>query len=171
MTRKVPTKSSISAKGRISLFLRYPALREMVGGALVELALVVPVFVALLLGAAEFARLAYASIEVSNAARAGVAYGSQSSTTASDISGMQTAATNDGANVTGLSATATEFWACSGSTVPYTQLSSPPTCTGTGNHLLNYVQVTTTATVNPLIHVPGLPTTFTLHGLAIMRVL
>ena len=51
-----------------------------------ELALVVPVFIALLLGAAEFARLAYAGIEVSNAARAGVAYGSQSSTTAADIS-------------------------------------------------------------------------------------
>ncbi len=171
MTRKMTTKSSLSVNGRISLFMRCAALRDTAGGALVELALVVPVFVALLLGAAEFARLAYASIEVSNAARAGVAYGSQSSTTASDISGMQTAATNDGANVTGLSATATEFWTCSGSTVPYTQLSSPPTCTGTGNHLLNYVQVTTTATVNPLIHVPGLPTTFTLHGLAIMRVL
>jgi Flp pilus assembly protein TadG len=171
MTRKMTTESSISAKGRVSLLMRYAPLRDTSGGALVELALVIPVFVALLLGAAEFARLAYASIEVSNAARAGVAYGSQSTTTASDITGMQTAATNDGANVTGLSATATEFWACSGSSVPYAQLSTPPTCTGTGNHLLNYVQVTTTATVNPLIHVPGLPTTFTLHGLAIMRVL
>src|ERR1700733_8939384 len=101
MTRKMTTKSSISAKRRIIRFMRYAALRDTAGGALVELALLIPVFVALLLGAAEFARLAYAGIEVSNAARAGVAYGSQSSTTASDITGMQTAATNDGANVTG----------------------------------------------------------------------
>jgi Flp pilus assembly protein TadG len=171
MTRKMTTKSSISAKRRISLFMRYAALRDTTGAALVELALVVPVFIALLLGAAELARLAYASIEVSNAARAGVAYGSQSSSTASDLTGMQTAATNDGGNVTGLSATASQFWACSSSSVPYVQLSSPPTCTGTGNHLLNYVQVTTTATVDPLVHLPGLPSTFTLRGLAIMRVL
>ena len=149
--------------------MRRAAIRGAGGGALVELALVVPVFTVLLVGAAEFARLAYAGIEVSNAARAGVAYGSQSSTTASDITGMQTAATNDSPNVSGLSATATEFWSCSNA--PCTQSSTPPTCTGTGNHLLNYVQVRTTATVDPLIHVPGLPTTYTLRGLAIMRVL
>jgi Flp pilus assembly protein TadG len=170
VTRKI-TATDSSEKRQVGLFMRCTALRNTVGGALVELALVVPIFSTLLLGAAEFARLAYAGIEVSNAARAGVAYGSQSSTTASDIAGMQSAATSDGTNVSGLSATAKEFWACSNSTVPYTQLSSPPTCTGTGNHVLNYVQVTTTATVNLLIHVPGLPATFTLHGLAIMRVL
>jgi Flp pilus assembly protein TadG len=165
------TDSSDSTKCRISLLMRCIALRNTVGGAMVELALVVPIFTTLLVGAAEFARVAYASIEVSNAARAGVAYGSQSSSTASDLTGMQTAATNDGGNVSGLSATASQFWACSSSTVPYVQLSSPPTCTGTGNHLLNYVQVTTTATVNPLVHLPGLPATYTLRGLAIMRVL
>jgi len=129
---------------------------------------VMPIFTALLLGAAEFARLAYAGIEVSNAARAGVAYGSQSSTTAADIAGMQSAATTDGTDVAGLNATAIEFFSCSNT--PSIQNSSPPTCT-TGNHVLSYVQVRTTATVNPLIHVPGLPTTFTLYGLAIMRVL
>src|ERR1700734_3835484 len=86
---------------RISLFTRCAALWTTAGGAIVELALVLPIFSALLLGSAEFARLEYASIEVSNAARAGVAYGSQSSATASDFTGMQTAATNDGPNITG----------------------------------------------------------------------
>jgi Flp pilus assembly protein TadG len=153
---------------RISLLVRCAALRATAGGAIVELALVLPIFSALMLGSAEFARLEYASIAVANAARAGVAYGSQSSATASDLTGMQTAATNDGPNITGLSAVATEFWSCSNA--PSTQSTSPLTCT-TGNHLLNYVQVTTTATVTPVIRVPGLPTSFTLHGLAIMRVL
>ncbi len=150
--------------------MRRMALRNTAGGAIVELALLVPAFSTMLLGAAEFARLAYASIEVTNAARAGVAYGSQSSATASDLTGMQTAATNDGADVTGLSAVATEFWSCSNA--PATHYSTPPACAGGAEaHLLNYVQVRTTATVNPIIHVPGLPTTFNLNGLAIMRVL
>jgi Flp pilus assembly protein TadG len=141
--------------------------RDTAGGAIIELALVLPIFSILLIGAAEFARLA--SIEISNAARAGVAYGSQSSTTAADITGMQTAAINDVPNVTGVTAVAKQFWSCSAA--PATQFTSPPTCTGTGNHVLNYVEVTTTGTVNPLIHLPGLPTTFTMSGLAIMRVL
>jgi Flp pilus assembly protein TadG len=137
------------------------------GGAIVELALVAPIFIALLLGAAEFATLEYAGIETSNAARAGVAYGSQSATTAADIAGMETAATNDGINISGLAAVATEFWSCSNA--PSTQSPSPPTCSS-GDHLLNYVQVATSATITPVVHLPGLPAAFTLHGLAIMRV-
>jgi Flp pilus assembly protein TadG len=142
-------------------------LHDSKGGAIVELALVTPIFALLLVGAAEFAGLAYSAIEVSNAARAGVAYGSQSSATASNIAGMQTAATNDGADVSGLAATAKQFWSCSNA--PATQHTSPPTCT-TGNHVLDYVEVNTTVTVSPLIHVQGLGTSFTLTGQAIMRV-
>ena len=165
----ITANSRDGGKRRIRLFTRLAAIRDTAGGALVELALVVPIFSTLLLGASEFARLAYAGIEVTNGARAGVAYGSQSSATAADITGMQTAATNDMPNVSGAAAVAKQFWACS--SAPATQYTSAPTCTGTGNHVLNYVQVTTTATVNPGIHVPGLPTTYTLQGLAIMRVL
>ncbi len=47
------------------------------GQALVELALTFPILVMLFVGAAEFARVVYASIEVSNAAMAGVSYGAQ----------------------------------------------------------------------------------------------
>jgi len=144
-----------------------PWLHDSAGGSMMELALVVPIFTALLLGAAEFASLEYAAIETSNAARAGVAYGSQSSTTAADTVGMQSAATNDGTNVSGLTASAKQFWSCSNA--PSTQATSPPTCT-TGNHVLNYVQVTTSATVTPFVHIPGLASSYTLTGLAIMRV-
>jgi Flp pilus assembly protein TadG len=142
-------------------------LSESVGGALIELALVLPVFAVLLAGAAEYAVLAYDAIEVSNAARAGVAYGSQSSTTASDLAGMQASAIADGPDVAGLGAVATEFWSCSNA--PATQSTSPPTCT-TGNHVLNYVEVTTSASVKPWMHIPGLPLTYNLSGLDIMRV-
>jgi Flp pilus assembly protein TadG len=161
------TKATNYWRPQIYRLIRRITTRGEVGGAMVELALIMPVFTALMLGAGEFATLEYAAIETSHAARAGVAYGSQSSTTASDTAGMQTAATNDGSNITGLTATAKQFWSCSNA--PSTQSSSPPTCT-TGNHILNYVQVQTSATITPAIQVPGLPASYTVQGLAIMRV-
>ena len=141
------------------------------GGALVEVALTAPMLCVLLVGASEFATLEYDKIEVTNAARAGIAYGSQSSATAADIAGMKSAATNDGSNVAGLHATATEFWSCS--SAPSTQYSSAAaaaTACSSEDHVLNYVQVNTTATMTPSVAVPGLPTSYTLNGVAVMRV-
>lgn len=135
------------------------------GQALVELAVTMPILVILLLGAAEFGRLAYAAIETSNAARAGVQYGAQNHVTASDFGGMQVAALDDGPNVPGLTATAVHFCGCADGT--------PSTCaTGdcAGSRMLEYVQVNTSTTFDPLIYCPGLPTTYTLNGQAVMRV-
>ena len=66
----------------------------------VEIALTLPVMVALLLGAAEFASVAYVAIEVSNAAKAAVAYGAQSPTTVSDTTGIQNATMLNVSNIT-----------------------------------------------------------------------
>jgi Flp pilus assembly protein TadG len=160
---------SIGHRSRlIRLLERCAGIGGSTGGSIIEIALLVPVFTVLIVGSAEFAGLEYAAIETSNAARAGVAYGSQSSATAADTAGMQNAAVNDSPNVPGLVATAKEFWSCSAT--PSTQNTLPPKCTGAGNHVLNYVEVTTTATVTPEFHVPGLPSSYTLTGQAIMRV-
>ncbi len=78
------------------------ATRDDKGQAFVELALVLPIFILLLVGAAEVGRIAFASIEVSNAARAGVSYGAQNHATASDTTGIQTAATQDETDLTAL---------------------------------------------------------------------
>ncbi len=145
------------------------------GTALVELALTLPVLVALLAGAAQYGRLAYLAIEVANAARAGVAYGAQNHATASDIANMRQAALNDGADVTGsdvttaLSATASNLCACSNALTSTSACSSTFSCSGT-NRIVEYVQVNTTAGVTSQIYVPGLSRTFTLNGQAIMRV-
>src|SRR5258708_1796299 len=72
------------------------------GQGLVELALTLPLFMLILLGAAEFARFAWASIETSNAARAGVQYGAQDHVTAKNSALIQAAALNDGINLSGL---------------------------------------------------------------------
>jgi Flp pilus assembly protein TadG len=142
-----------------------PHAREA-GQALVELALVLPIFMLILVGAAECARLAYAWIEVANAARAGVQYGAQNHITAVDFAGMAQAAIEDSANLTTLTATATSFCRCSDGTVISCARGSG-SCSG---HVLNYVQVNTSAPIDPLVYLPGLPKTYTLQGQAIMRV-
>src|SRR5262245_49450122 len=75
------------------------------GNAVLELVLLCPLFLMLTIGAVEFARLTYAWIEVTNAARAGIAYGAQNRTTAANAAGTQQAAINDAANLSGVTVT------------------------------------------------------------------
>lgn len=140
-------------------------LLEDSGQALIEVAVSSMLLVVLLLGACVCGILEYDAIEVTNAARAGVQYGAQSRTSSADIAGMQRAALLDGANVSGLSATATHFCSCSDG--------SASTCSGgdcSASHIVEYVKVNTTVTVTPPFHFPPLPQSFRLNGQAIMNV-
>ncbi len=168
MTKMTKTNSHNHERCRLGMIGRHRAVRSESGQAFVELALSMTILILLLSGAAEFGRLAYAGIEVSNAARAGVAYGAQNHITASDNTGMQNAATNDGPNVSGLSATGSSFCTCSSNLSSHVSC-VVTSCTG-GARLIEFVQVNTTATVDPLFYVPGLPKTYTLTGQAVMRV-
>lgn len=172
MKSMIQTNSHCNCERRHINLLRHAShSRGDIGQALIELALTFPIFILLLVGGAEMARLAYAVIEVSNAARAGAAYGAQSATTAADTAAIESAATQDGSNVIGLAATATQF--CSCSNAPSTQVScatAPTTCSPAPLHSLQYVQVNTTATISALFNYPGLSKSYTLHGQAIMRV-
>jgi len=145
-------------------------VRDDIGQALVELALVFPIFILLLIGAAEFGRLAYAAIEVTNAAHAAALYGAYSHITASDTAGMQLIATTDASapNVTSMTVTPTQFCSCStgGTIVCSTALISCPSPA----RIIESVQVNTIASVDTLFHFPGIPKTVTLTGQAIMRV-
>jgi Flp pilus assembly protein TadG len=136
------------------------------GQSLAELALLLPVLLITVMGIIEISRVGYFSMEVANAARAGVQYGAQNSATASDSTGMQTAAMNDAANISGLTATGSHSCKCSdGSSTAC--LSN--TCSS-GTRLLEYVTVTTTVTINSLYKYPGIPQTFALNGASTERV-
>jgi Flp pilus assembly protein TadG len=148
-----------------SVLARCAAMREDSGQALIEAALGMSVCVTLLLGAAELGRVSYAAIEVANAAHAGVAYGCLSHTDASDNSGMQLAATQEAPDVSGISATASHFCKCSDGTASTCAVSD---CSL--SRIVEYVQVTTSATYDPKIYVPGMPHSYALNGNAVMRV-
>lgn len=140
-------------------------LREENGQSLIELALMMPMFATILVGSAEFARLAYVSIEVTNAARAGAQYGAQSNITGTDLTGMENVATAAGPNVSSMTATASLSCVCSDGTS--ITCSNTTACTA---RIQEYVQVNTSAIVTPLFHLPALPKTCTLTGLAVQRV-
>lgn len=152
-------------KRQVATFVLAAAIRNQRGNTMLELALALCLCSTLILGAAEFGRLAYAGIEISNAAHAGAQYGAQSHTSASDSSGMRTAATQDGPNVTGMTATASHYCTCTDGS---TSTCSAGDCSA--SRLIEFVKVNTTAAVDPLIYVPGLPRTYTLTGQAVMRV-
>ena len=155
-----------SGAGRSKGFLCRSLMGSSSGSALIELAVVVLMLVPILLGAAEFAMLAYDSIEVSDAARAGATYGSESTRTASDSTGIKSVAAESANDISGVVATPTVFYSCS--STPATQNPTQPTCSS-GDSVLTYIQVATSATINMPIHIPGLGS-YTLNGQAIMRV-
>lgn len=144
-------------------------VRSDIGQAFVELALVFPIFLLLLVGAAELGRMAFASIEVSNAARAGVAYGAQNHFTASDLGNIRLAATQDAPDITSMAPpNVTLSCSCSnGATI---------TCANAGTNcvsparIIESVQVKTSATVDTVFHLPGIPNSVTFRGQATMRV-
>ena len=166
------------------------------GSALVELALTVPLLSLMLFASAELGRIAYAAIEVQSAARAGAAYGAQNAGTAfgsttggSSAAAIEQAAQNDAPNITDLTFPTAPTQTCvcetnyaSGAT-PTFNSSTPGLCTASAitncstvtststSSVVEYVVVNTQATVKPMFHLPGIPTSFTLNGYSQMRVI
>jgi Flp pilus assembly protein TadG len=136
------------------------------GQSAVELALVTPVLIVLLLVAADFGRAFYTSIAVNNAARAGAQYGSSSIVTAADTAGMQAAARTDGWS--GLNVTATQCTCQTSTTVTECSTLSATYCTNSPQ--ATYVTVTVSYPFTTLVKYPGLPSSLTLTGQAIMQV-
>lgn len=155
---------SMAGQHRTSWITRF--LRWNRGQALIETALVVPFLALILVGGVELARIEYASIEVANAAKAFVQYGSQGLGTFGDWNGMETAARDDSANIT---ITNFNYWytyACSdGSVVAAASDCSSSTTT------YYVINVDITASFDTLLHFPSLPSTITLHGHATQTVL
>lgn len=141
--------------------------RRAQGQSIAEVAIVMPLLLLLLLGGVEIGRLAYYSIEVSNAARAGVQYGSQSLADSADNAGILQAAQNDASNIAGLTVTTRNLCACSNDPANY--VGCPAKGCGTG-HSVVFLEVRTEGNVQPLFHIPGLPNVFQVTGQALMRV-
>ena len=150
---------------KMPLAKRLRSFRSESGNALFELALGIGVLATVVLGSVEFGRIAYAAIEVNDAAHAGAAYGSLNRTYAADNANVTNAAKKDAPDVTNMTATATYWCQCSSG--------GASTCAATdctSSRIIEYVTVNTTAGVKALFYVPGLPRSYTVAGNAVMRV-
>ena len=151
--------------------------RTDAGGALVELALVMPVLVVIFVGTIDFGRVFYTSQALTDAARAGVQYGAKSPASSGDFTGMQTTAEN-ATNTTGITAVATRQCQCATDSGTFSATSptpndctSPPATSCPGAHLMVTVTVTTTKTFTTLMAggLPGFMQSMSLSRTATMR--
>jgi Flp pilus assembly protein TadG len=134
------------------------------GQSLAETSLVFPMLITIVVGAVNLAQVAYTSIEVANAAKAGAQYGCQNGFTAADTTGIKTAASAEAVDVT-LTTTPSITCVCSDGT---TSTCANSDCTN--SHIEETLTVNTSATITPSIHLPLLPKTWTVKGTASQRV-
>ena len=157
------------------------------GQALLEFALMLPFLTLVGVGIIEVGRTIYYTVAINNAAAAGVAFGSRDAITASDNTGIQTAAMCDANGGSG-SACRTGILTRANTNVAHGCLcdngggSRGESCaypisladcgalSCDGGQLVECVQVNTTATFAPLFHYPGLPASYSAYGKAVMRV-
>lgn len=152
------------------------------GSALIELAVSLPLLMLMLLGAAEFARVSFEAIEVTNAARAAVQYGAMdggkylaSGTNNLDSTGMLRAAQADAGNLSSSIAFASGYptMACSCTGTGTATCGAPPTgCSPPTSAIVATITARVQATYQPLVSVPGFSSqSFTLYGWAQQEVL
>ena len=150
--------------------------RDRAGQALVETALSLPLLLLILLGCAEFARVAYAAIEVSNAASAAALYAASSHAAAANSTNISAMAVKDAANLgagTGGAVTVTNISAscsCANGSFTPSSCADNSTCTSNGTAMIETIKVNTQVTYRPLISYFGGPTSFTLKGQAVQTV-
>ena len=150
--------------------------RNEAGGALIELALVLPVLVLIFVGTIDFGRVFYTSQSLTNAARAGVQYGAHTPARSADITGMENTA-EAATNTTGITATASRLCQCADDTGNFSATSPPNDCSSPeavacpSGHRVVTVTVTTTKTFNTLMAggLPGFLQSLDLTRTATMR--
>ncbi len=130
-----------------------------------ELALIFLFLMLLLLGMIDFGLATQQAMVVNEAAYAGAEYGAMSGNS-SDFTGMQTIATNSAKGVSGFTASASKWCACSPGGASVSCASS---CGSYGTPVA-YVQVITTATASMLFKYSGIPLTVPLRGVCVLRV-
>lgn len=131
------------------------------GQSILEIAVATPFMLLLLLAIVEFGRYMYGGVEVSNAARAGVQYGSQSVISSGDTNGIINATKADASDITTLNVTPSTFCVCGSNEGTQISCTGTSPCFGT-DRVEEYVQVVASNQFKPFLKYPGLPATLTI---------
>jgi Flp pilus assembly protein TadG len=158
-------RNTLKSWFRIQNMGRRMGIKSESGQALVEMAVMLPVALALLIGVAEIGRYANEAIMVSHAARAGVQYAAQNRVTASSNSLIIQAAKADAPTLTNMTVTPTRFCTCANGG---SSTCLPTDCSG--SRIIEYVKVDTQVQMQSMFGYPGFPKSFTIKGEKTMRV-
>jgi hypothetical protein len=123
--------------------------------------------VLLVLAGADFARMFYLSIAVNNAARAGAQYGSQTVITAANASAIIAATRADGSTIPNLTPTASQ---CTCNSTPSSVAACPSSYCASNPNATTFVVVQASAPFQTLVNYPGIPSSTTVRGEAVMAV-
>jgi Flp pilus assembly protein TadG len=133
------------------------------GSALVELALVTPLFLLLVAGVLDYGFALRTAAAVATAAHAGAQYGSGSASNANNSTGIRAAAQNSEPNLKNMTVTPVVYCQCPGRVA----VSCGGSCvTGT---MLIYVQVTASTNATTFLRYTGMPFAGTVKAQATMR--
>lgn len=142
------------------------------GQSVLELAVCLPLFVLLVLGTAEIANIAWASVQVNNAARAGAQFASLSHANAADTTDIETAAKNEAPKLTITFPTApSQTCVCTDPTTGDAATGDTCATCPSPNVPIDSVTVKTQAVVTPLVRYIGLPSSYTIQAQATMKVI
>ena len=144
---------------------RSPRREGRRGSAIVEFALMATLFLLLLGGIMDFSRVFYVSIQLNDAAMAGVQYAMLASSNYADYTGMQTAASNAQPNLSGMTAVASSY-CVEAPTTPTGDEGDVTACRGTVHQ---YLQVATAVDYPLFSTYFSLPGSMNLKGLAVVR--
>ncbi|MGE5750399.1 MAG: TadE family protein [Gemmatimonas sp.] len=134
------------------------------GGAMLELAVVLPVLILIAIGVMDYGRVYFTSIAVANAARAAAEYGTAMTGNQNKTANIQSMALLDGAEAGSMTITPVTTCKCGATVVAC----SGTTCAGYGVPRV-YVAVTATKDVALILKYPGLPATVTISRTATFR--
>ncbi len=139
---------SFRSRGRHS----HPRIHPEKGGALLELAVVMPLLILLAIGVMDFGRVFARSIVVANAARAGAEFGAQSGATTVDTAVINQFARQDGQGVSTLRVTSQRICRCGGTGV----VGCTSSCSAGYGPVRVFIEVTARDTVAMILSYPGL---------------
>lgn len=158
---------------------RSSILPRQSGQTLLEVALLMPLLLALLLGVIDLGRFGYLDIMVANAARAGAGYGAQNLAQSVDTTGITDAADNDYQNngepvsTLNVSVLSPQVCGCDNGgafTAAATGCNGAGSGTCAAGHWVVTVSVTASGKFDPLFPYPGIPNPITLSSTSTMRV-
>jgi Flp pilus assembly protein TadG len=153
-------------------------VRSETGSALIELAVALPLLVAVMIVTIDFARVFYLGISLTNAARAGAQYGTHTLAQSDPVTGMMQTTATTATNTTGMTATATRLCQCATDAAVLSPTSPSPnecirpeaTACPSGHRLIT-VTVTTSKSFSTIMSaVPGVPNPLTLTRSVTQRV-